>query len=506
MEHKDTNQIHKFAIISDTDPAANPFCRPGIGWLDAGYRLRIRNPGNNGWEDAAVAPGTSWALYFDGTKKHHVYHDVFWKPGTAYGNFGADFLIVPMGTGYVTSAGYGGAHCLLAGVTGNEADGYTVTGNVYSSDTGIATTFTTTHKLRHGKLAHVGIYYDGALITCVINGRPCSYVSYTGNRKTANDYDGTLLIGGSDHINFTGYILQVRLFEGAIPYANPHLTTIRPPLEPRTHFNIGSTEIEASFLADYRTGNLEDISGGLSGKKHNGILAEANGGITGLGGQYGLLPLGYNRSPSLRPTWAVIKSEFSGGASPKAVPVGARIYDSFGRDDVHFGNNAVLGLGGTQVGGKVWTNSIYGISNGSAFVSAHGAGELQHAGILTDNQTDGTIILRRPVGAMPAGLGAHYGVIVRAVDGNTFNRVTVDEYGQLNVHQFVAGVNTGHLGTDMIPTNWTEIKVVLNGTQIQTYTDGTLRQTKNQTQNLTGTGKTFYLDTPMLEVSEFEVR
>lgn len=209
------------------------------------------------------------ALSFTAVNQSHVNHGCFWEPNVKYYTFFADALIRPTGSGYgPLSAGYGGNHDLLWGVTGDATNGYTITGNIYDADTSTATSFSTVDKLRHNEWAYIAVAYDGASIIAIINGVPSSIIAYTGNRRTNNGYEGTLFVGGSNHLNYSGKIGMVRIMEGNLPYvgsAGLKGTAFRPPVNSgnAASYEGASTSQPFNFVADYRTGSVNDISCGL---------------------------------------------------------------------------------------------------------------------------------------------------------------------------------------------------------------------------------------------------
>lgn len=458
----------------------------------------------NGAELASV-PNTH-ALQFTAANVSHVNHGLFWVPSVAYTTFYADALIKPTGGQYFLSAGYGGAHNLLWGVNG-DANGFTLSGNVYSSDTSTSTPFQTTEKIRYNEWAHVAVMYDGARIASFINGVPSAATVYTGNRKTLNAYEGTILIGGSDHLMYTGRLGGLRIFEGVLPYDNLQNIAYRPPVE---NFNLASvvkgtaTVVNASFLADYRTGKLEDYSAGLSGARHNGYRAATLADSGSITGQLFDSNVFYNRDPSRYPQWVVDPFSYSSTAATQKTQIATtRIYDDFSRADVHYGVAQTLGLGTTRVGAKAWTAANYGILNGNAFYDGNVFGA---SAIIADaGNTDGSIIWRRPSSTTASGLGVTYRFVFRYQDAANYHMLYVDEFGTGIVYQVVAGVLTALGANYAFGTAWTEAKVILTGATVDVYNGGASLGTRTMTQFLTATSKGFILTHPILRISEFGV-
>lgn len=452
----------------------------------------------------------SMALDFTASNTAHVNHGLFWVPEVVYGNFYADALIKPTegdASGqYFISAGYGGNHCLLLGVLGTPAAGYTIVGNVYDLDTTTLTNFVTTERIRDNEWAYVAAFYNGTKIGVCINGVPSSLTSYTGARETENGYEGVLFVGGSDHNNFNGRIAGVRIFEGTeLPIVNENIQAIRPPISNFADASVlksTATIVNASFVADYRTGSLADMSNGLGGTNvHNGRLATSDT-ITSVSGTFED-PIGYNRGTDT-PTWVVDPFEYSSiPAQPQAPIAGARIYDDFARADVHYGVDETLTLGTTSVGNATWTGSHFGILNGNAFYD--GQGGTINTIIVDAGNTDGTIIWRRPNTTMPTSIFAAYRMVFRSVDASNYNELYIDENLDCQVRQITAGT-PANLGAAFSLGSWTEVKVVLSGTSLNVHAGGGSLASRTLTVNGAGTGKGFgAVNGASLRISEFAV-
>lgn len=453
---------------------------------------------------AASSNGGGYALEFDGSPAH-VNHGAFWQPSVEYSDFLAEFLIKPTGGGYFCSAGYGGNHCLLVGIDGNSTDGWTLTGNVHNSDTATTTSFTTLEPMRDGVWYYVAVVADGARLTCIYNGVPSSSIAFTTTRKTTDIVESVLYIGGSGHLNYAGRIAGARIFENVVPVAAAnffHTNVYRPPAE---RFSMASVYdgtpamVEASFVADYRAGRLDDQSSGLAGLKHNGFLASATPVETEVGAYYN--NNNYNYDAATRPEW--VRDEF---AFPTTAPtgktpvVGARIYDDFARPDCHRGITATFSLGNTTVGSKAWSGSAYGMMNGLAFAKAQD----QEPTFVTDNQVDCTVLMRRTYSV--TGFGAGYQLAFR---GSTFADcciLDIADTGTSYIISYVGGVYQGTIGGSFnFGTDWLEAKVVLTGDQCAIYKNGALVTTKTLVNNLSGTGAGFCLQRPIYRLSEFAV-
>lgn len=446
------------------------------------------------------------ALEFDGTAQH-VNHGAFWQADVAYFRFFADFMIKPTGSGYFLSAGYGGAHCLLAGTDGSEGGPYIITGNVRNDDTSTTTTFTSKDSIRHNEWAYVSIAYNETNLYVYINGIPSAKIDLATQRKTPDPTDAVIFIGGSDHLNFHGRIAGVRIFEIATGGAMPFTTLAsvkRPPIENfgLASINNGADIISASFLADYRTGSLADISNGMNGQ-HNGYLAEATVDIAGEGGYYNDVNL-YNRDPSLVPNWVVDPFTWPTSSAASKTPIpDTRIFDDFARPDKHKGNTTTLTLGTTTTGNKTWTTpgNHYGILNGNAYMDDTN----EYHAVITDNQTDGTIIWKRPAVVDLTGTSAVYRYLFRYTDESNYEELYLDESNTCLVREIIAGVGSSIGASLGGGGTWTEVKLVLSGTTATVYKDGVSLGSKTMTGNLSGTGKGLGFNHPLLRCSEFGV-
>lgn len=454
-------------------------------------------------------PSGDWSLVFTEADVSHVNHGLFWQPGVEYTDCFWEALIKPSdGAEHFISAGYGGNHCLLFGAI-CDSTGATLYANMFNSDTATLSEISTIEKIRPDEWAHVAVGFDGTRIVLFINGVPSSRLARTAPRKTADAFEGTLFVGGSDHSMFAGSVGAIRGFEGSIPIPSLVDNSIRPAVNriTRPSVSLSGSMIDAAFVADYRKGDLRDYSSGLAGVLHHGVFGEANVDISGEAGQY-QSQLAYDRDPTKYPVWALDPFAFSNTAAAQKTQIaGTRIYDDFSRADVHYGNSASLGLGTTRVGGKAWSGTAYGILNGLAYCNASAFTSAIFT-VITDagsGNEDGTIIWRRPVASMPAGESSTYSFLFRYVDANNYTRLTIDEFGQGNVYEYSSGTPTQLGGTYTFSTDWTEVKVVLAGTALTVYKDGASLGGRTMTANLTATSKGMALAGTMLRISEFGV-
>jgi Concanavalin A-like lectin/glucanases superfamily len=187
----------------------------------------------------------------------------------------------PNELGYFISAGYGGAHAILIGF----GDGRLL-GNFTYMSTGVClpttewVTFASPQVFDNNVWYHVAVASVDHVLTIYKDGQPIFSQTWTGSRisSVCNVLDvsaGILYVGGSNHLNFTGEISQVRGWEGFSPYRGTSFT-------PETTFSSfwlqnDNSRVESVFLARYkpRVLRIEDLSLGYRSVKHPGYLHPA---------------------------------------------------------------------------------------------------------------------------------------------------------------------------------------------------------------------------------------
>lgn len=331
---------------------------------------------------STVVPSLGYYLRFPGgsTQSHVDVGPGFWAaaPGTAVGHCLWDAIFRPAasgGGGYAFSDGYGGAHLVLWGISGNR-----ITGNMNSSAG--SQSFTGNYPLQSGEWAHhalgLGLFITGTpYIFTYVNGVPDSMVPFAGTRQTGGPV-GDAYIGGSDHINFAGDICYMRAWDfGVNAFSSVMCNSFIPERFPKSvdaqgnpvHFYMPFHSV--GQLVDYGIGTPQ-VDGTL--RRHHGALFDAAG--TGAGGTYAFGP-GYSgpgvpywvqddNSPFMRsPTLS-----FASGAAvptPLAVPSGCKAFDSFGRaNQTHFtGVDPSLGsIEGGSLAPRAWTAEYSGSPTG----------------------------------------------------------------------------------------------------------------------------------------------
>lgn len=464
--------------------------------------------GTNWVAGAGNASLGSYALELTTARSHNINHGIIFVPGVDYTQVFFEAWVKPTSTGYIHSGGYGGTHPLLFGFNGSSA-GYTLTGNIFDTNASTSVSFASTATVRHNEWCHVAVAYDGTRVTLMNNGKPVSVTAFTDSIRIDSAFDAVSYIGGSDHLNMSGRIAGWRMFINKLPYTSPHQTVVRPALINfnRKWENDGTTMQDATVCADYRQRQLTD----LSGNGYNGFLCEATAQgntLTGDGGFYDM-PIGIGRTPANEPTWVIDPISYTGSATPATPISGAVIFDSFGRADIHKGNQTALtwNLGTTEVGSRTWSGSTkYGIWNGLVSPRDTTPG----VAFVTDTQVNREIRLAKPNTAFVTGYGLNYAVVFNYTDASNYNYVAVDEYGQGFVYERVSGTDTQNGATMSFGTGWTVLKVIITtttiaGDTVEVFKDTASIASRTLTQNLSATSKGFSLNHPLQEIDYFAV-
>ena len=415
-------------------------------------------PGATGATGATGAAGangqdasTVGCLSFDGTQMN-VSCPGFWPATTDLtGGFLWNVLCKPGDADgsarYLISDGYGGGHALLLGFDQPGGDGtvLNLTGNVYTGVTTI--TFAGDGGLYPDEWGWVSAAWDGsASLWCYVNGIPVGKVAFAGPRQSPAAIAGAandLHIGGSDHLNFLGKIACVQCWDDRFPMVDGN-SAFRPyfPPEPYEFNAAGPTWHETSGIWDftqYPRAIFPDISprgraDGSGARRHHPAFVYGTAGGVNRGFSQGVSS-GSGGFP--RPTWAVDSTfPYQGGTvtapavqagGPASVPVGCKIFDSFGRRNQTPAFDPAVTLGSTEggsLGAKVWqygafengfTTSPWGIWRNRAVYLGRGYRGL--AWVAGDSATQ-DVRIRRQVGSN--GTGWRCGVAYRVIDRNNF--------------------------------------------------------------------------------------
>lgn len=367
-------------------------------------------------------------------------------------------------TGYIVSAGYGGAHAVLFGVQ-RINDKYQITGNFHSLLNGQYTnySFTSNPTLLTNKWYQLSVEVNGSVITTFIDGVPQNRNSFQGQRIAApvqgDPYGGLLYIAGSDHLNFIGSIGQVRIIEGNAIYAGNgferQISLFLSNLSRTTGLSV-----EATFLADYaKCGSfVTDESNGYRGKRFPGAYTTQN------------LPYPQCvRDPSY-PLFRDANYTEPTGEAPATPPSGATVFDSFNRADTV----DLKVLGRTDVGNQYWQHQYpFAIQADSAAYT----GQNYYAVATVNGASDGTLSVDR-VGQ------AETGLVFRSGANGLFQVFT--QGNEIIVFKWVGS----GLTTYSTPTGaWQRLTVTMNGQNIAISTGaGSINLTDTELATNTGIG------------------
>jgi Carboxypeptidase regulatory-like domain/Concanavalin A-like lectin/glucanases superfamily len=313
----------------------------------------------------------SYVLEFNGSPGT-VDYGLFWPEGPGLGHFFWEFWAMPAEdshTRYLVSDGYGGAHALLFGFNYGAEGNYNLFGNIW--DGSKATFYYSDEGPAPGEWGHFAVGWDGKNLITYYNGVPVGKQPFTGPRISPGRSWGAslLLIGGSDHQNVRGRIAQVRGYEDN----NPRESSPESTFAPQTVFSP-----EGQLLSYYfrPAQTVADLSAGYNAGTHAGTLRGIDFGYTidcpdCPKPKFVIDPTAPNFSNPANP--GQINAPVT---SPPATPPGARVFDSFSRNNSTFILGGAGGLGSTEsgsAGAQVWKTNInasqaqpFGILSGRA--------------------------------------------------------------------------------------------------------------------------------------------
>ena len=435
--------------------------------------------------------GDRYALAFDGSTQSIMYEN-FWQPGTNLGMFFYELWVKPgrfESIRYLLSDGIGGSHAILLGLT-NSASQYLPSGNIWSGSDNIP--FGGDDGPAAGEWAHIAVGWDGTRILTYYNGVPVGESAFAGERFTpGNDGGGgRLFIGGSNHQNFIGEISQLRAYEGT----NPHKGTA------------GLDEGRAAFAPDVIFEWQQGTSLLTSLMKPASIIPD----LTGI------------HSPGIFVTWegaplpqfvidAIAPRSVAPGRDdvPTTVQDGARVFDSFSRNNSTYAFDEVGGLGATESGlsgrqtwrvenapGSLSQPASFGILNGKAVILSNGPAL---SWVPTGSGTsDLDIRVSRHPGAW--GSGVDTGLAFRVRDAQNFCfAYTTNQGHMLNIGCYSSGVRGLLITPVPMPDYvWTTLRVMstrAEGGAIRVYADQDLVATTSTLQLVDETGAGLYNNT-----------
>jgi protocatechuate 3,4-dioxygenase beta subunit len=417
------------------------------------------------------SPPTSptYVLEFNGTPGTVDYRR-FWPEGQVIGHFFWEFWAMPgqdTHTRYMISDGYGAAHTVLFGFNYGTDGHYNLFGNIW--DGSKANYFDSDEGPAVGEWGHYAVGWDGKSLITYYDGVPVGKQPFAGPRFSAGVSWGAswLLIGGSDHQNLIGRIAQVRAYEDN----NPRESAPESSFAPQTLFSQ-----EGQFLSYYfrPSQTVADLSAGYNGGTHSGTLRGIDKGYTVD------CPTCATPRYVLDPTAPDFSNPGNPGqinapvGSPPATPVGARVFDSFSRNNSTYILGGKGGLGATETGSagaQVWqTNQDAGALQPFGILGGHAvllANDVAVAWVSTGAST-GNLDVRvdRTLGQF--GSGANTGLSFRVTDKNNFFFAYVSDDPEnpaqptkLFLGYYQSGVRTVLLsGLSMPASNWKTLRVV----------------------------------------------
>ncbi|MEO8435977.1 MAG: carboxypeptidase regulatory-like domain-containing protein [Pyrinomonadaceae bacterium] len=476
-------------------PTGNYTVTPSIeqGWYLFGptsqnFNSLTGNQTLNFTASLAPLPNPAQVLEFDGSPKA-VDYGYIWQPDVDLGHFFWEFWAMPgsyAGATYMLSDGYGGAHALLFGFANlntSERGRYQFIGNIYNGVT-YDNYFRSDEGPAPGEWGHFAVGWDGKKIITYLNGVPVGRTAFTGPRRTPGigGGGGRLLIGGSDHSNFEGRIAQVRGYEGRNPREDPiglDQTLVESAFDPQNVF-APDGNLTSYFLRP--APRVADLSGGLNGITHPGVLRGTINGIL------------YGCSGCPLPTFVIDPTapNFATGtpaapvavSSPAPVPAGARIFDSFSRTNSTYIFGGKGGLGATEggtAGAKLWQTSVvsqqkpFGILNGRAVV----LGNSTYISWIPTGSTSANLDIRVDRHPGLAGSGHDTGLCFRVVGGGNFFFAysspgsTPTGPRSLTVGYYLNGRRVILASGVTMPAIWTTLQVVTRSSgEITVYAGG----------------------------------
>lgn len=447
--------------------------------------------------------GPTYVLEFDGSQMS-VDYGIFWPHETNVGPFFWEFWAMP-GAGndirYILSDGYGGAHTVLFGFINSFPGRYSLFGNVWNGSQPVY--FVSDEGPASGEWGHFAVGWDGNNIITYYNGVPVGKQPFAGPRVSTGLQNGStlLMIGGSNHQNFAGRIAQVRGYEENNPRAgSPESTFV-----PQTIFSVEGQLLSYYFRPAER---VADLSNGFNGAQHRGWPR-------------GMAEFYFNyQCPGcpvptfvLDPTAPDFSNSSNPGqlttvvASPAPAPNGARIFDSFQRNNSTHILGGKGGLGITEAGTagtKSWQTNVdpaqqqpFGILAGGAVLLAN---DTAMAWVQTDALTGNLDIrVNRTLGIN--GSGANTGLCFRVIDKNNyFFAYTKDDPAdpsgprKLSLGYYLAGIRTTLVTDITIPAvPWRTLRVVTTQSgSINIYADDYIVYSTTSGLNAFATGAGLY--------------
>ena len=256
-----------------------------------------------------------------------------------------------------------------------------MTGNIWNSTTQAISAFYDNYTPASGEWVHAAIGWDGTYITCYINGIPNTVTLYSGPRTSPGlSGCGPLFVGGSDHNNLECKLALLRGWDQYNPLSSVghQFITFIPERFPFRYALYNGTLMPCDFFCDYTapagTTCLDTSPAGCnSGPAWRTLHHGTPGNDYGNAGAVAEQPLSSvvgSGVPGYDPPWmsnplpswvldSVCPLNIALGSSPaptgsvltpRSVPSGARIYDSFQRANQTFAFQTNPSLGNTEGG------------------------------------------------------------------------------------------------------------------------------------------------------------
>jgi len=415
-----------------------------------------------------VITGPSYVLEFDGTPTTADY-GYLWPADINIGNFFWEFWAMPGAdtyTRYLISDGYGGAHSILFGFNYGLAGHYNLFGNIWNGAPNFY--FDSDDGPAPGEWGHYAVGWDGQNVITYYNGVPVGKQAFTGPRSSTSYVNGSnlALIGGSDHQNLRGRIAQVRGYEESNPRASAPESSFRP----QTVFAVDGQFLTYFFHPDTV---LPDFSLGYRGLQHDGRLHPVQNGY--------ILPCNGCPTPQfvIDPTAPNFANPTNPGTTqtlvdtPSAPPSGARVFDSFSRNNSTYILNGQGGLGVVETGAQTWSTNVaasqpqpFGILGSKAVVLAN---ETALAWVSVSGSPNMDVRVDRTNGRF--GSGHNTGVCFRVVNKDNFffaytgnDDLDPSAPNKLSVGYFQAGVRVVLAADITLPSDWMTLRVVTRST------------------------------------------
>jgi hypothetical protein len=402
-----------------------------------------------------------------------VDHGLFWPGYVNLGHFFWELWAMPGEdnyTRYMLSDGYGGAHALLFGFNFTEPGRYNLFGNIWKGD-GTTVYFGSGEGPAPNEWGHYAVGWDGHNVITYFNGVPVGKIAFSGPRQTLGGDNGSghLFIGGSNHQNLRGRIAQARGYEDS----NPRVSAPESTFTPQTLFSS-----DGNFVSYYLrpSSSIADLTRtGYTGIPHPGNLGFPCAGCP---------PPPFVQDPTA-PNFAdpgnpgQINSTVG---NPESSPPGARVFDSFTRNNSTYILGGQGGLGTTESGSEgalIWQmipqggRKPFGILSGRVVLLA----DTKALAWVSTESPNQEISVRRGLALWSSGINTGIAFRVADPDNYFFAYTDHDQTGvqRLTVGYYLGGVRVDLTMSPTLPASWAKLDVVTETDgRIEVYADGNL--------------------------------